>query len=84
MPGSSDKGPIDLDLDAIARAITSRTRIVIDNSPHNPTGRVYSSEVLAGLAALEAASTRRAVGALAEVDRPRRKRSSWSTGFSLA
>jgi aspartate aminotransferase len=49
----------DLDLDAIARAITSRTRIVIVNSPHNPTGRVYSSEVLAGLAAiLEAASAR--------------------------
>jgi aspartate aminotransferase len=49
----------DLDLDAIGRAITPRTRIVIINSPHNPTGRVYSSEVLARLAAvLEAASTR--------------------------
>jgi aspartate aminotransferase len=49
----------DLDLDAIAGAITPRTRIVIVNSPHNPTGRVYSSEVLARLAAiLEAASTR--------------------------
>jgi aspartate aminotransferase len=49
----------DLDLDAIARAITPRTRIVIVNSPHNPTGRVYSSEVLAQLAGvLDAASTR--------------------------
>ena len=49
----------DLDLDAIARALTPRTRIVIVNSPHNPTGRVYSSEMLARLAAvLEAASAR--------------------------
>ncbi|WP_344096870.1 aminotransferase class I/II-fold pyridoxal phosphate-dependent enzyme [Microbacterium deminutum] len=31
----------DLDVDAIARAITPRTRIVIVNSPANPTGRVY-------------------------------------------
>lgn len=30
-----------LDVDAIARAITPRTRGVIVNSPHNPTGRVY-------------------------------------------
>jgi aspartate aminotransferase len=42
----------DLDLDAIARAITPRTRIVIINSPHNPTGRVYSSHVLYRLAAI--------------------------------
>ncbi len=49
----------DLDLDAIARALTPRTRIVIVNSPHNPTGRVYSSEALARLATvLEAASAR--------------------------
>lgn len=49
----------DLDLDAIARAITPRTRIVIVNSPHNPTGRVYTTEMLVRLAAiLEAASTR--------------------------
>jgi aspartate/methionine/tyrosine aminotransferase len=31
----------DLDVDAIARAITPRTRIVVVNSPANPTGRVY-------------------------------------------
>jgi aspartate aminotransferase len=49
----------ELDLDAIARAITPRTRIVIVNSPHNPTGRVYAADVLARLAAvLEAASMR--------------------------
>ena len=35
----------DLDLDAIDAAITSRTRIVVVNSPHNPTGRVYGSRM---------------------------------------
>ncbi len=49
----------DLDLDAIGRAITPRTRIVIINSPNNPTGRVYSSEVLARLAAVMEAASRR-------------------------
>jgi aspartate aminotransferase len=49
----------DLDLEAIGRAITPHTRIVIVNSPHNPTGRVYSSEVLAGLAAILEAASRR-------------------------
>jgi aspartate aminotransferase len=36
----------------IAPAITSRTRAVIVNSPHNPTGAVYSRQTLAGLVEL--------------------------------
>lgn len=36
----------DLDLDAIERAITPRTRIVLVNTPHNPTGRIFSLEDL--------------------------------------
>ncbi len=32
----------DMDLQAIADAITPRTRIVVVNTPHNPTGRIYS------------------------------------------
>lgn len=40
----------DLDLDAIKRAITPNTRFVIVNSPNNPTGKVYSTHTLAGLA----------------------------------
>jgi len=36
----------DLDLDAIATAITPRTRMVIVNSPSNPTGKVYSPQTL--------------------------------------
>jgi aspartate aminotransferase len=35
-----------LDITAIARAITPRTRAVLINSPNNPTGVVYPSEAL--------------------------------------
>lgn len=42
----------DLDLDAIADAITARTRVVIVNTPQNPTGKVLSAETLARLASL--------------------------------
>ena len=40
----------DLDLDRIAAAITPRTRMLIVNSPHNPTGRIYPPSTLEGLA----------------------------------
>lgn len=36
----------------VAPAITSRTRAIIVNSPHNPTGAVYSRQTLAGLVEL--------------------------------
>src|SRR5258708_3211302 len=39
----------DLDLPAIERAITSRTRIVIVNTPHNPSGRLLPEDQLRGL-----------------------------------
>jgi aspartate aminotransferase len=42
----------DLDLPAIERAITSRTRIVIVNTPHNPSGRLLPEDQLRGLADL--------------------------------
>lgn len=49
----------DLDVEAVARAITPRTRVVVVNSPANPTGRVYAEDRLVELAAaLEAASRR--------------------------
>jgi aspartate aminotransferase len=48
-----------LDLDAIERAITPRTRAVMVNSPHNPSGRIYPEDQLRGLATiLERASER--------------------------
>ncbi len=46
-----------LDLEAIETAITKNTRVVLINSPNNPTGAVYSAEELDGLGRiLEAAS----------------------------
>jgi len=52
-----DPASFDLDVDAIARAITPRTRIVVVNSPANPTGRVYPKAAWDALAAvLEEAS----------------------------
>lgn len=42
----------DLDLEAIAQAITPRTRMILLNTPHNPTGRIFPAESLKGLAAL--------------------------------
>ena len=49
----------DLDIDRIVASITPRTRIVLVNSPHNPTGRVFSRQSLADLAsALTDASER--------------------------
>ncbi len=41
-----------LDLAAIARAITPKTRVVLLNSPNNPTGAVYAKEELAALGQL--------------------------------
>lgn len=53
------EGTFDLDLPAIERAITPRTRAVIVNSPHNPSGRIYPEGQLRGLSEiLEAASSR--------------------------
>lgn len=41
-----------LDLDGIEQAIGPKTKIVLINSPNNPTGRIYSAESLAGLGAI--------------------------------
>lgn len=49
----------DLDLAAIEAAIGPKTRMVIINSPHNPTGRIYGPAILSELAELlERASAR--------------------------
>jgi aspartate aminotransferase len=54
-----DPERFDLDLAAIDAAITPRTRMVVVNSPHNPTGRIYGRPELEALAELlEAASER--------------------------
>jgi aspartate aminotransferase len=40
----------DLDLDRLTAAITEKTRLVIVNTPHNPTGRIYPGPTLEALA----------------------------------
>jgi arginine:pyruvate transaminase len=40
------------DLEAIARAVTPRTRVIWINSPHNPTGAVFTATEVAGIAEL--------------------------------
>jgi arginine:pyruvate transaminase len=39
-----------LDLDSVAGAVGPRTRVVWINSPHNPTGAVFTAEEIAGVA----------------------------------
>ena len=58
----------DLDVDAIAAALTPRTRAVIVNTPHNPTGKVFPGETLRRLAAVltEASERRRTIYLLSD------------------
>jgi N-succinyldiaminopimelate aminotransferase len=45
-----------LDADALRRAVTPRTRALIVNSPHNPTGMVLSAAELAAIAEIAVAA----------------------------
>ena len=47
-----DPVPIDRERDRVAAAITPRTRLVIVNSPHNPTGAMWTMSDVARLADL--------------------------------
>jgi aspartate aminotransferase len=54
-----DAPAFDLDVDRLVAAVTPRTKLVIVNSPHNPSGRVYDATSLHDLAgALTEASDR--------------------------
>ncbi|MDO9585371.1 MAG: pyridoxal phosphate-dependent aminotransferase, partial [Syntrophales bacterium] len=46
------KNDFSLDLNAIEEAITEKTRVVLVNSPNNPTGKVYDEASIKALAAL--------------------------------
>ena len=59
LPAPSKKDTFELDCDAIASAITNKTRAVLVNSPNNPTGQIYTKKELETLAAvLKAASAK--------------------------
>jgi aspartate aminotransferase len=49
----------DLDLEAIEQALGPRTRLVIVNTPNNPTGRIYPPDDLARLAEILTAASAR-------------------------
>ncbi|MGP4966597.1 aminotransferase class I/II-fold pyridoxal phosphate-dependent enzyme [Glutamicibacter ardleyensis] len=40
------------DLDELRKAVTSKTRMIIVNNPHNPTGTIFDTEVLDEIVAL--------------------------------
>ncbi|MPY84068.1 MAG: pyridoxal phosphate-dependent aminotransferase [Actinophytocola sp.] len=44
------EGRFEVDVDTLRAAITARTRAIIVNSPHNPTGTVFTRDELAGIA----------------------------------
>jgi len=48
-------GGFRLDVEALAAAVTDRTRLLLLNSPHNPTGTVLTRDELAALAAVAVA-----------------------------
>lgn len=48
----TDRETFRLDLEAIERAITSKTRAIIINTPNNPTGVIYRADELAALGEL--------------------------------
>ncbi len=45
-PGLGDDGRYGFDPDELRRAISSRTKLIVLNSPHNPTGKVFTSDEL--------------------------------------
>jgi aspartate aminotransferase len=51
-----DPATFDLDLGAIEAALTERTRAIIVNSPHNPTGKIYPAATLERLGGLLSAA----------------------------
>ncbi|MGY4878934.1 MalY/PatB family protein [Vreelandella aquamarina] len=52
VPPSEEGDDWQLDLEALEAAITPKTRLLLWCQPHNPTGRVWRHDELAGLAAL--------------------------------
>ncbi len=54
-----DANTFEPDLGAVQAAITDKTRAIIINSPNNPTGKIYSPQILAELAGLLTSAQKR-------------------------
>lgn len=52
VPLRRDESGFHLDLDALDAALTPETAVLVINSPHNPTGAVFSAEEVAAVARL--------------------------------
>ncbi|WP_420903169.1 aminotransferase class I/II-fold pyridoxal phosphate-dependent enzyme [Streptomyces antimycoticus] len=50
VPLVSDGDGFALDADALRAAVTARTRVLVLNTPHNPTGKVFTAEELGAIA----------------------------------
>jgi len=50
--GLEEKNKFQPDINEIAQKISSRTRMIIFNSPNNPTGTVFNNAALEGIAKL--------------------------------
>jgi N-succinyldiaminopimelate aminotransferase len=51
-PPPRDDGPWTFDAEELRAAVTPRTKLLLLNTPHNPTGKVFTREELAVLAAV--------------------------------
>lgn len=52
LPLTSDGARFALDIEALRAAVTPRTRAILVNSPHNPTGTVFTQDELTAIAEL--------------------------------
>ena len=52
VPGRTRDGACEVAFDAMERAVTPRTRVIVINTPNNPSGRVFTDAELAGIAAV--------------------------------
>jgi aspartate/methionine/tyrosine aminotransferase len=52
VPVALDPATFEIDLEALRQAITSRTRVIVLNAPHNPTGKVFDRRTLEQIADL--------------------------------
>ena len=59
VPVKSVDFTFELDVDAMAEAVNERTRAIILNSPHNPTGQIYTRDQLQALAKIVADAEKR-------------------------
>src|SRR4029079_2647584 len=50
--GKGERARFSFDIDELRRAISPRTKLMLLNSPHNPTGKVFTVTELQAIAAL--------------------------------